>query len=132
MKATLLALALLAAAGPAVAKEFTLLIHESPEALALRERGDADGQAYWAAFAAYGADLAKAGVLRGGMPLTPVAGTAVDGRPLGGFFIIDVKDQAEADAWARRAPSRGGRAIAVPAATSPMMAATSSTAPSTP
>jgi len=132
MKAILIALALLAAAGPAAAKEFTVLIHESPQALALRDRGDAEGQAYWAEFAAYGADLAKAGVLRGGMPLQPLATTAVDGRPLGGFFIIDVKDQAEADAWARRAPSGGGRAIAVPAAASPMMASSPSTAPSTP
>jgi hypothetical protein len=122
ISSSLLFLALAAAAAPVQAAEFAILIHESPEALALRTRDDEAGKAYWAAFAAYGADLAQAGVLRGGMPLTPVRATAVNGRPLGGFFIIDVADQAAADAWARRAPATDGRALAVPSAASSAMA----------
>jgi hypothetical protein len=104
---------------PAHAAPYTLFIYESQDQLALRPGSDAAAQAYWAAYDVFGKDLAAAGVLRGGSalatgaPLSQVVGGAaadvaapyaVSPLALGGYFQIDVENDAEAIAWAARMP----------------------------
>lgn len=111
MKSSFLALALLLVSGPALAEQFVLLIHESPEQLALRGDAGAAGQAYWAAYADWGKEATDAGIMRGGAPMGPVPagliGQGVDpGKlTLGGFFVIDVPNAATATEWAARLPA---------------------------
>jgi hypothetical protein len=94
---------LLGAASAATAREYTLMIYERADQLALRSDASPKGQAYWSAFAGIGQDMAKAGVLRGGAPLDPTAsGTALK---LSGYLIVDVADAAAAQAWAARIPA---------------------------
>lgn len=81
----------------------------------------ADAQDMMPAYAAFTDDVQKAGVLRGGDALQPIAtATSVrvrDGKrlttdgpfaetkeQLGGFYILDCKDSDEAAAWAARIP----------------------------
>jgi len=116
MRLTLLALAL--TASPALAEPFVLLIHESPDQIALRTDTGAAGQAYWGAYAAWGQQATEAGILRGGaaMQAVPTAtlGT-LDPAPLtlGGFFQIDVADQATAAAWAAKLPAATTGAVEI-------------------
>ena len=73
-------------------------------------------------FQAYVAALAKAGVMKGGERLRPTRATKrvtvregktriIDGpyaetrEQLGGFFILEVADEAEALSWAERCPA---------------------------
>ncbi|RVT43600.1 YciI family protein [Sphingobium algorifonticola] len=114
----LLLSALLAGAGSAAqARDFTLMIYERPQDLALRDdRGEA-GRRYWGDYAAFGAALAQAGVMKGGAALddpSPVA--AGDDAPrLSGYFIIDVADHAAAETWARRISAAAtGRVVVRP------------------
>ena len=105
---------LLALASPvaADAADYTITIYETPAELAKRSAPTEAGKAYWAAFAAYGEALAKAGVPRGGAALaTPADATT---ETLSGYFVIDVANDAEAAGWAAKAPSvaHGGRALA--------------------
>jgi len=115
---SLAALAALAAL-PAQAAPYTLFIYESAEQLSLRPGGNADTQAYWAAYDLFGKDLAAAGVLRGGAALSTgapvsqvVSGTVVDAAApyaasalaLGGYFQIDVPADADAITWAGKMP----------------------------
>lgn len=107
----------LGAGSAAQARDFTLMIYERPQELALRSDVGAAGQRYWAGYAAIGADLAKAGVMKGGaalddaFPLKP----GDDAPLLSGYFIIDVADQAAAEAWARRIPAAStGRVVVRP------------------
>lgn len=94
------------------AADYTITIYETPAELAKRTAQNDAGKAYWAAFADYGQALAKAGVLRGGAALAVPANATAD--TLSGYFIIDVASDADAAAWAAKAPSvaHGGRAIA--------------------
>ena len=105
--------------------KFALLIHETPEQMALRQGPEAP--AYWAAWSAYGEAVQKAGVMAGGAGLkAPETATtltlrgdgsfAVQDGPfadskeqLGGFYIVDVPTLDEAMRWAARLPSPGGR-----------------------
>lgn len=111
MKPILLMLALAGVSGPALAQPFVLLIHESPDQIALRDDKGAAGMAYWQAYADFGKQAAAAGIMRGGAALmpVPVALSGADLAPgalvLGGFFQIDVADAAEAQAWADRLPA---------------------------
>lgn len=127
-----------AQAATAVPQQFSIMIWETPEQLALRTDGTRGG-AYWAAFAAYGAELQKAGVLRGGTALR--TGDAVrtvtvrSGRPqvaarahvdsrteLGGYFVIEVATLDDAVRWAERLPSALTGAVEVrPAYPAPTM-----------
>jgi hypothetical protein len=109
MKRLLFALPLLLAA-PALAGDYTLLIHERSAELA--KRGDAGpaGQAYWQGYAQAGGQLARAGVLKGGTALMPTSAPGGDGLVLGGYFVITAPD----DATARRlaagiGAAKGGR-----------------------
>jgi len=113
-----LALVLLLAATPVAAEPFVLLIHESPDQIALRaDQGDA-GKAYWGAYAAWGDAAVKAGVMRGGAAMVPVPvatlGTlAPGGLVLGGFFQIEAASVDEAKAWAARLPAATTGAVEV-------------------
>ena len=124
MKSSLLALALALASGPALAEQFVLLIHESPEQLALRGDAGAAGQVYWAAYADWGREAAAAGIMRGGAPMVPVAAALIGqaGEPprltLGGFFVIDVADATAATEWAARLPAAETGAVEIRAAIS--------------
>ena len=118
---------------PATAAEFTLMIHEPPSELALRNDASPRGQAYWDDYAAAGKLLETAGVLRGGAALGSPDGASLastqasaeesTGTRLGGYFVIDVADMSAALAWARRIPavSRGGRVDVYPAWPAPAM-----------
>lgn len=123
----LLGIAAIAAtlASPVQAAPFTLLIYEDPAQLELRPGTDAAAEAYWSAYDVYGKDLAAAGVLRGGSALdttgavTLVSADAANASTsvyagaemaLGGYFQIDVATEADAVAWARKAPL-GGRSL---------------------
>lgn len=109
----------------AQAENFTLFVFETAPELAKRDDSGPAGRAYWDAFAAFGAQMRESGVLRGGSPLVPAQGIAVDSHALGGYFMIDVEDRAAAERWAAEAPATrtGGRVIVVPALASPAMAA---------
>jgi len=117
----LAAAASLVAARAANAEPFALLIHETPAQLALRT-DPARAQAYWAAYGAYGEEMARAGVLRGGQVLKAAAqaatvrqtggqvsvkagGRAWPDAELSGFFLIEVADARTAADWAAKAPA---------------------------
>ncbi len=111
-------LLLLFLASPALAEPFVLLIHETPDQIALRGDTGPDGATYWAAYADWGKQAADAGVMRGGAAMVPVP-VATLGRLdsstliLGGFFQIDVPDVATAESWAARLPAATTGAIDV-------------------
>jgi hypothetical protein len=102
-------LAAAALAAPAAAEDFTILIYEPAQELALRRDSGPAGQAYWAAYAAYAGELAKAGAVRGGAALQTAPDPA--GPRLSGFFMISAPTRAAAEALAAAAPThrRGGR-----------------------
>lgn len=124
MRTTLLALALALASGPATAEQFVLLVHESPEQLALRSDAGAAGAAYWDAYAQWGKEAGAAGILRGGAPMVPVpaglVGTAEapGALVLGGFFVIDVADVSAATDWAAKLPAAETGAVEIRSAIS--------------
>lgn len=110
MRSLLLPLLLSLSALPAMAEPFVLLIHETPAEIARRTDPGEDGVAYWAAYAAFGAEAQAAGILRGGAAMVPVPVAATGDLPegdliLGGFFQIDVADAAAAQDWANRLPA---------------------------
>lgn len=122
MRTLALAAMLAAISMPAAAAPYTLFIYEGEEQLALRPAQSEAAAAYWAAYDAFGKELAAAGVLRGGSALNagaPVsvvgaAGPAAADGPyaaspllLGGYFQIDVASDAEAIDWARKMPTGG-------------------------
>ncbi len=116
MQAVMAAL-LLGTASAAPAREYSLIIYERADQLALRTDAGPKGQAYWAAFAGIGQEMAKAGVLRGGAPLDPPASQAE--LKLSGYLIVDVPDAAAAQAWAAKVPASGsGRVDVYPHAAS--------------
>lgn len=114
-------------------QQYTILIYETPAALATRTSAAAD--AYWNAYDIFAGELAKAGVLRGGSALdesmrTTVRGSgtadaAVRGARLGGYFVIAAPDRATAEAWARKAPPRAVAVEVRPHRANPHMAAMS-------
>lgn len=113
-----LALALSAAALPAAAEPFVLLVHESPGQIALRADSGPQGQAYWAAYAQWGRDAAAAGLMRGGAAMVPVpvavAGNLPEGAlVLGGFFQIDAPSATVAREWAAKLPAAATGAVEV-------------------
>lgn len=110
MRSLLTTLLLTLSAGTAMAEPFVLLIHETPEEIARRTDPGEDGMAYWAAYAAFGAEAQAAGILRGGAAMVPVPVAETGDLPettlvLGGFFQIDVADAAAARAWADKLPA---------------------------
>lgn len=121
MNQSAIALLIALAAAPATAEPFVLLIHETPDQIALRADPGAAGQAYWGAYAQWGQEAAAAGVMRGGAAMVPVPvatfGTLAPGAlVLGGFFQIDVPTAADAEAWAARLPAANSGAVEVRAA----------------
>jgi hypothetical protein len=124
MKISLFGLVLALGCGPALAEPFVLLIHETPDRIALRADAGAAGQAYWAGYAEFGKAAAEAGVLRGGAAMVPVpvgqVGTAAAPAALvlGGFFLIDVADAAAATEWAAKLPAAASGGVEVRAAVS--------------
>lgn len=116
-----------AAASPAAAVPFTLVIFESTGDVEKRTDKGETGITYWGSYAAFAEEATKAGVLRGGTALHAtenvyaVTGrdggvaqtTAFDAREplrLSGFFQIDVPDAAAAIDWAAKIPAaRTGR-----------------------
>jgi hypothetical protein len=111
MKSITMVLALMLAATPGLADPFVLMIHDSPDQIALRSDPGATGAAYRAACAEFDGQATQAGILRGGAAPGPQVAAEV-GRPLehgglvlGGFFKIDVADAAEAAAWAASVPA---------------------------
>ncbi|MFK8014176.1 MAG: YciI family protein [Gammaproteobacteria bacterium] len=95
--------------------QFALLIHDDES---WHDLDDAQQGELLMAHKAFGDALTEAGVFVGGEPLEPSAtaatvrsdGTVQDGpfvdskEQLGGFYLIDVADQAAAIAWAKRLP----------------------------
>lgn len=133
MRTAALAASLAALASPGLAEEFTIFIYETPADLVLRADQGEGGKAYWAAYSAYGAELGKAGAIRGGAPLlvdrAVEFGEAVRSEGaaplvLGGYFQIEAADQASAEAFAAKAPSvsRGGVAEVIAHMPTPGMA----------
>jgi hypothetical protein len=121
------ALALLAVAAPASAEPFALFVYETPSDFAARN-DPTRAQAYWGGFAALSEQMAAAGIVRGGGPLAePALGATVSvrdaratsapvdgtGEALSGWFVIDVADRAEAEAWAARVPAASTARIEV-------------------
>jgi hypothetical protein len=121
------AVALLGTAAPASAEQFALFVYETPADFAARN-DPAKAPAYWGGFAALGEEMRAAGIVRGGGPLgEPALGATVsvrDGRTtstavaggaeaLSGWFVIDVADRAEAEAWAARVPAASTARIEV-------------------
>ncbi len=116
-----LALALSIAASPLAAEPYVLLIHETPDQIALRSDAGAAGQAYWGAYAAWGQEATAAGILRGGAAMVPVPEATLGTLDattlvLGGFFQIDTPDLATAKAWAAKLPAAKSGAVDIRAA----------------
>lgn len=92
-------------ASPALPEPFVILIHETPDQIALRDDSSPEGAANWAGHADWGKRAAHTGILQGGAALEPVS-VATLGAPdasallLAGFFQIDVADAATAESWA--------------------------------
>lgn len=108
--------------------KYALLIHETPEAFAIR--GDPARQpAYMQGFLAYTEALKAAGALAGGAGLkAPESATTVHLGPaqtiqdgpfadsklqFGGFYLVDVADLDAALGWAARIPAVPGSAVEV-------------------
>ena len=113
-----LALVLLLAATPVAAEPFVLLIHESPDQIALRTDPGEAGKAYWGAYAAWGAEAAQAGVMKGGAAMVPVPVATLGALEpgalvLGGFFQIEAASVDEAKEWAARLPAATTGAVEV-------------------
>ena len=113
-----LALSLMLAAAPAAAEPFVLLIHESPDQIALRADPGTAGQAYWGAYAAWGADATAAGVMKGGaalvaVPVATVGDLAPGALTLGGFMQIEAASIEDAQAWAAKLPAATTGAVEV-------------------
>jgi hypothetical protein len=103
-----------------IAMQVVLLIHESADEIAART-DPARADAYWGAWKSYVADLGASGLVRGGAGLDVPASARVvrrrgalqvlDGpyaetrEQLGGLFILEVDDIAQAQAWAERCPA---------------------------
>jgi hypothetical protein len=105
MRAAIAAAMMMTAAGSAHAEPFTLTVYESADQLALRGDAGEKGRAYWGSYAVAGEAMARAGIMRGGAALVPVAAPKSGELTLSGYFIIDVKDRAEAEAWAAKLPA---------------------------
>ena len=105
--------ALALAAFPAAAETYTLFVYETPADIALRTDTGAEGAAYWAAYAEFGAQLGRDGVVRGGAPLIPASTAGTGELVLGGYFQIETASRAAAEAYAAEAPSsnRGGKTV---------------------
>ncbi len=121
------AVALLGTAAPACAEQFALFVYETPADFAARN-DPAKAEAYWGGFAALGGAMRAAGIVRGGGPLgepslgavvtvrdggTTTASVESGGEALSGWFVIDVADRAEAEAWAARVPAAATARIEV-------------------
>jgi hypothetical protein len=109
------------------AEQFALFVYETPADFAARN-DPTKADAYWGGFAALGAEMNAAGIVRGGGPLAgPDQGVtvtvrdgqsrslALDSGPqtLSGWFVIDVADRAEAERWAARVPAASTARIEV-------------------
>lgn len=106
----------------AQAGTYTLLVFESPDALAARADTGVAGHQYWSDYASFGQRLAEAGVLRGGAALQPEPQLSLKQAVLGGYFVIEVADRASAERWAADAPA-GGKVLVTQSVDSPAMAA---------
>lgn len=112
------------------AESYSLLIYETPGALAERDQ-PAKAEAYWSAYDRYAGALVKAGVLRGGTALELAVPASEAGRhqekvaapSLGGYFVIEVASLAEAERWAAQAPALAARVEVRPHRANPHMAA---------
>jgi hypothetical protein len=108
--------------------QYALLIYETPDEFASRERGPDDP--YQAAWRAYYQAVRSAGVYVGGDPLhPPETGTTVrrtDGKrhvqdgpyantkeQLAGFLVLELRSLDEALDWAARCPTASGGAVEV-------------------
>jgi hypothetical protein len=89
------------------AAEFTILIYETSQDLALRTNKGEAGKKYWASYTQFAGVLAQAGAMRDGAALDVPASK---GLQLSGYFKIEAASLAEAKKLAAQAPtvSRGG------------------------
>lgn len=118
-------------AKPKTAKtQYTLFVYETKADFAARTDPE-KAKAYWGAFAAFGDELKKAGVLAGGQvfesPATAAktvsvrtgkaettAGTYRDGdTQIGGYFVLEVASTEEAAKWAAKCPGAATGAVEV-------------------
>ncbi len=122
-------------AAASFAEQFTIFVYESKADFAART-DPAKAAAYWKSYSDFGAQLAKAGILRGGAALQPraAAKTITAGKPrqngayaraaqdLGGFFLIEVESMDKALEWAAKVPASQSGAVEVrPAIPNPDM-----------
>lgn len=108
--------------------KYMILIYNSEEAW--MSQSPADMEKGMAAYRAYAGALAGAGKMVDGSELAPVktartirvrdgAASIVDGpyadikEQLGGYFLIDVADEAEAIDWAKKCPGAAHGAVEV-------------------
>lgn len=105
------------------AAEFTILIYETSQDLALRQDKGKAGKKYWVAYTQFAGMLAQAGAMRDGAALDVPAGKG--GLQIGGYFKIEAPSLAEAKKLAAQAPtvSRGGRVEVRANVANPEMAA---------
>jgi hypothetical protein len=109
--------------------QFTLIVYETKTDFAARIDPE-KAKAYWGAFAVFGDELKKAGVLAGGQvfepPTTAATVTVRAGkvetahRPyhagdtqIGGYFVIEVASAEEAAKWAAQCPGATTGAVEV-------------------
>lgn len=127
MRKTLLTAALFSAPlHAASAAEYTLLIFEAPAELAKRADAGPLGSGYWRAYRHIGQAMTQAGVLRGGAAIESRDELTLAGARLGGYFVIDVTDQSEAERWAAMVPAArtGGHVLVAASAASPAITST--------
>jgi hypothetical protein len=97
-------------ASQAMAESFTLMVYETPAAIAKRTDKGPVGKAYWDSYNSFAEALIKAGALRGGTALGgPTQKVMIKGKAhvLGGYFIIEAADELSAKTLAKSAPKDG-------------------------
>lgn len=108
--------------------QYILLLHHDEQGWA--KMPEAEMKKAFQAYVDYTQELVTAGVMKRGEPLAPVATAktlrAVNGKiavtdgpyveskeQIGGYYILEVKSEAEAVEWARKCPALDGGAVEV-------------------
>jgi hypothetical protein len=110
IKGLLLTGAMTLMACQALAENFTLMVYETPAAIAKRTDKGPVGKAYWDSYNRFAEVLIKAGALRGGTALGGKSQKVmIKGKAyvLGGYFIIEAADELSAKTLAKSAPKDG-------------------------
>lgn len=126
MKTILPMLALALVAPSAHSAEFTILIYETKQDLALRQDQGPAGKKYWTEYTQFAAALMQAGAMRDGAALAVSSSPSKsEALQLGGYFKIEAPTLAAAQTLAQQAPTsrRGGTVEVRPTVPNPAMPA---------